>query len=155
MAPRPEAQSSRSHCRDEVKPEMSREDHSHLPAVGEFAEYLWRGERRYGTALSLGGHLITLDLRRDGRLEERKQFARNLIANAEALAIAFDEFKRNEAARRPALAEQILHLEISEITFHDRDRATFGEVYFTLDSGRDQFFCGLDRDRFTGMVIEQ
>jgi hypothetical protein len=75
--------------------------------------------------------------------------------NPEALAIAFDAFKRNEAARIPTLAKQILNLEISEITFHDRDRAAFGEVYFALDSGQDQFFCGLDDGRFTGMVIER
>jgi hypothetical protein len=126
-----------------------------IPSVGQFAEYLWRGERRYGTTLSLQGRFITLDLRQDERLEERKQFARHLIANSDALVAAFDRFTQAEAARLPAFAEQILGLEISEITFHDRERVTFGEVYFTLESGQDQFFCGFDTDRFTGMVIER
>ncbi len=110
---------------------MSDDEPLAVPAVGEFGEYLWRGERRYGTALSLRGRLITLDLRQDERLEERKHFARHLIANTERLATAFDAFKRTEAARMPAFAEQILGLDISEITFHSRERVTFGEVYFT------------------------
>ena len=70
-------------------------------------------------------------------------------------AASINEFKQTEAARMPALAEQILGLNISEITFHDRESATFGEVYFTVDSGQDQFFCGFDNDRFTGLVIER
>ncbi len=134
---------------------MRSEEQLAVPSVGQFADYLWRGESRYGTALSLRGRLITLDLRQDDRLEERKQFARHLIANSDGLADAFDQFKQTEAARMPAFAEQILGLEISEITFHDRDRATCGEVYFTLDSGQDQFFCGLDGDRSTGLVVER
>jgi len=81
---------------------------SHLPAPGEFGEFVWRGETNcFGTVMRLGGRDVCLDLRRDKLIDERKNAARTLIAQAEQLAASFEAFKIAEARRQPKWADEI------------------------------------------------
>jgi hypothetical protein len=125
-------------------------------AAGEFGEYPYRGGERscFGTVLPVAGRNIYIDLRKDDLLEARIQVARDLATRTAELARDFEAFKRAEAAGQPEWAEQILGLEMEMITFHHKDKPDAGEVYFTLESGQDRWFCTFLGGRFTDLAQE-
>jgi hypothetical protein len=125
-------------------------------APGEFGEYPYRGGERtcFGTVMAMAGRDIYIDLRQDDLLEARIQVARNLTKRTAELATAFEAFKQAEAARQPGFAEEILGLEIELITFHHKKTPDAGEVYFTLESGQDHWFCVLTGGEFANLSQE-
>ena len=128
--------------RREPPPPVARSG-SKTVTAGEFVEYPFRGGETtcFGTVMPLAGRDVYLDLRCDDLLEARIQAARDLARGAIELARDFDDFKRAEAVRQPSWAEEILGLEIELITFHHKEKPDAGEVYFTLPSGHDRWFC--------------
>ena len=104
--------------------------------------------------MPFGDRVICLDLRRDALLPQRTEAARNLLASAPTLRLAFEEFKQNEAGRLPKWADQIRKLEVDLIGLYARDDPAYGEVYFTPESGNDMWFCGLTGGRFERLVLE-
>lgn len=124
-----------------------------LPSSGEFAQYLLRGERAFGTTILLSGRIALLDLCEDEQIEDRKRFAHYLIGHTVELSSNFEAFKRAEAARNTRYAESILGLQIEWISFCDSDPQS-GEVYFTRESGEDMWFCGLQGLTFDSLTME-